>query len=59
MPSEDILDIPPPPADARLSYGTDANQFGDIRLPKTKGPFPVVMNIHGGALRTPLRGGDF
>lgn len=49
MSSEDILTLPPPPADARLSYGTDANQFGDLRLPK--GPFPVVMNIHGGFWR--------
>jgi acetyl esterase/lipase len=51
MPSEDILTLPPPPADARLSYGTDPNQFGDIRIPKTKGPFPVVMMIHGGYWR--------
>src|ERR1700730_14891444 len=51
MPSDDILTLPPPPADARLSYGTDPNQFGDLRLPKTKGPFPVVINIHGGFWR--------
>lgn len=51
MSSEDILTAPPPPADARISYGSDANQFGEIRLPKTKGPFPVVMNIHGGFWR--------
>ena len=49
--SEDILKLPPPPADARISYGTDDNQFGEIRLPKTKGPFPLVMNIHGGFWR--------
>jgi acetyl esterase/lipase len=51
MASEDILKLPPPPADARLSYGTDPNQFGEIRVPKTKGPFPLVMNIHGGFWR--------
>jgi acetyl esterase/lipase len=51
MLSDDILTLPPPPADARLPYGTDPNQFGDLRLPKTKGPFPVVMNIHGGFWR--------
>jgi acetyl esterase/lipase len=51
MSSDDILTLPPPPADARLSYGTDRNQFGDLRLPKTKGPFPLVMNIHGGFWR--------
>jgi len=49
--SEDILTLAPPPADARLSYGNDSNQFADLRLPKTKGPFPVAMNIHGGFWR--------
>src|ERR1700674_3192823 len=51
MSSDDILTLPPPPADTRLSYGTDPNQFGDLRLPKTKGPVPLVMNIHGGFWR--------
>ena len=55
--SDEILTLPPPPADARLAYGTDANQFGELRLPKdsdagkVKGPFPVVVNIHGGFWR--------
>ncbi|HXZ32885.1 MAG TPA: alpha/beta hydrolase [Terriglobales bacterium] len=51
MDSEDILKLAPPPADARVAYGTDPNQFGEIRVPKTSGPFPVVMNIHGGFWR--------
>src|SRR5207248_10015285 len=51
MPSDDILTLPAPPADARLAYGTDPNQFGDLRLPKSGGPFPIVMNIHGGFWR--------
>jgi len=51
MSSEDILTIPPPPADARVVYGKDPNQFGELRFPKTGGPFPVVMNIHGGFWR--------
>src|ERR1700691_5317227 len=49
--SDEILTLPPPPADARAAYGTDPHQFGDVRLPKTKGPFPIVMNIHGGYWR--------
>lgn len=53
MNSEDILKLPPPPADARVAYGTDPNQFGEIRLPKSGGPFAVVMNIHGGFWRAP------
>ena len=51
MPADDILTLPPPPADARLPYGTDPNQFGELRLPKGPGPFPVVVNIHGGYWR--------
>ena len=51
MSKDDILTLPSPPADARLRYGTDPNQFGDLRLPKGKGPFPIVVNIHGGYWR--------
>jgi acetyl esterase/lipase len=53
--SDAILMLPPPPYDARLDYGTDPNQFGDLRLPAggsgAVAPFPVVMNIHGGFWR--------
>ena len=49
--SEDILTLKPPPADVRLAYGSDPSQFGDLRLPKGKGPFPIAMNIHGGFWR--------
>ncbi len=49
---EDILSKTPPPADARIAYGTDPNQFFDLRLPKgQKSPFPLVINIHGGYWR--------
>jgi acetyl esterase/lipase len=51
MPVDDILTLTPPPADVRLPYGSDPNQFGELRLPKTGGPFPVVVNIHGGYWR--------
>jgi acetyl esterase/lipase len=51
MQSEDILTLPPPPADARLRYGGDPNHFGDLRVPRSRGPHPVVVNIHGGFWR--------
>ncbi|NWJ46175.1 MAG: alpha/beta hydrolase [Chloroflexi bacterium] len=51
MNSEQILDTTPPPSDFRLSYGTDANNFGDLRLPSTTGPHPVVIFVHGGFWR--------
>src|ERR1700741_2192630 len=49
--SEDILTLAPPPADARISYGSDPNQFLDLRLPKTKTARPLAINIHGGFWR--------
>jgi acetyl esterase/lipase len=49
--TEDILTLPAPPADARISYGTANQQFGDLRLPPGKGLHPVVINIHGGFWR--------
>jgi acetyl esterase/lipase len=49
--NEDILTLPPPPADARISYGAANQQFGDLRLPKGYGSHPVVINIHGGFWR--------
>lgn len=49
--SEDILSLPPPPFDMRISYGSDGNQFLDLRVPKEKGPYPLAINIHGGFWR--------
>lgn len=40
--------LPSRPADARLAYGVDPLQFGDLRLPKTQGPHPVAIVVHGG-----------
>jgi acetyl esterase/lipase len=53
--SDDILTLSPPAADARIAYGSDPNQFLDLRRPPSKGkstrPHPLVINIHGGFWR--------
>lgn len=36
----------------RLTYGDDANQFIDLRVPEGNGPHPVVLFIHGGYWRS-------
>jgi len=36
------------PAGKRLNYGSDPLQFGELTLPNGPGPYPVVINIHGG-----------
>jgi len=40
--------IPAAPPDRVIAYGDDANQFGQLFLPKGRGPFPVAVVIHGG-----------
>lgn len=37
------------PATERIFYGKDLTQFGDLRIPKGTGPFPVAIVVHGGA----------
>jgi len=51
---DDILTLAPPPADARIAYGTDPNHFIDLRLPAEtkKRPHPLAINIHGGFWRS-------
>jgi len=40
--------LPSKPADHRIAYGKDPDQFADLRIPSTSGPHPVVILIHGG-----------
>lgn len=48
---DDILDLPAPKADLRIVYGSDANQFAELRMPKEKGPHALAIWIHGGYWR--------
>ena len=41
----------------RIAYGSGELQFGELRLPSTKGPYPVAIVIHGGCWVAKL--GDF
>jgi acetyl esterase/lipase len=51
MSSDDILSRPVPKADMRVTYGSDANQFIDLRIPKTHAPHKLAIVIHGGFWR--------
>src|SRR5262245_35551596 len=46
--SRGTLIRPAPPADHRITYGSNEFQFGELRLPKGAGPHPVALVIHGG-----------
>ncbi|MDP3854834.1 alpha/beta hydrolase [Phenylobacterium sp.] len=52
----DLLARERPLADARIAYGQDPLQFGELWLPKGAGPHPVVAIIHGGCWRADLPG---
>ena len=42
---------PLPPAARHYTYGSAAEQFGELRVPQGKGPFPVAVIVHGGCWR--------
>jgi acetyl esterase/lipase len=44
----DLANAPVPPGARRIAYGTDPLQFGELRVPATKGPHPVAIVVHGG-----------
>ena len=40
--------MPLPTPGERITYGAGPQQFGELRIPKGEGPFPVMILIHGG-----------
>ena len=40
--------LPLPAPAKQIAYGSGPQQFGELRLPKGAGPFPVVVLVHGG-----------
>ena len=44
----DVDALPASKPTAVEKYGNDSLQFGELRLPKGPGPFPVAVIIHGG-----------
>lgn len=52
----DLMARPRQAPDARIAYGEDALQFGELWLPGGPGPHPLVVMIHGGCWRADLPG---
>ena len=48
----DLTKRPKPAPDATIDYGTDPMQKIDVWIPQGKGPFPVVLMVHGGCWTT-------
>ncbi len=52
MNPREILTNPAPPADARIAYGREPRQFGELRASASApGPQPLVITLHGGFWR--------
>ena len=49
--TDDYRQFPAVPADQRLRYGPEPDQFGDLYLPPAPGPHPTVVLLHGGCWR--------
>jgi acetyl esterase/lipase len=49
----ELADASVPPGQ-RIAYGADPLQFGELRLPTSKGPHPLAIVIHGGCWASTL-----
>jgi acetyl esterase/lipase len=51
MTPQKLQALPSLPADATARYGADAEQVGELRVPRGRGPHPVAVLIHGGCFK--------
>jgi len=54
----DLATAPVPPGAQRIAYGSDPLQFGELRVPKTDGPHPLAIVVHGGCWLAQIAGMD-
>jgi acetyl esterase/lipase len=47
----DLQALPSSAPDARVAYGADSSQYGELRLPAGAGPHPVAVLVHGGCFK--------
>ncbi len=53
MRAADVDSLPVRDPGRRIDYGADSLQFGELRLPAGRGPFPVAIVVHGGCWYSP------
>ena len=52
MTPQDLTSVPAQAPDERVTYGADATQFAELRVPSGMGPHPVAVLVHGGCFKT-------
>lgn len=58
MTYDDFRQLPQPAAPLSLAYGDDPLQVAEVWKPEGKGPFPVVLLIHGGCWQSKVAKAD-
>jgi acetyl esterase/lipase len=56
MTARDLMALPVKAPDRVLPYGHEPSQYGELRLPTSRGPHPVVVLVHGGCFRQEYAG---
>ena len=51
MTPRDLQSLPSRPPTARVAYGPDSSQYGELRVPSGPGPHPAAILIHGGCFK--------
>src|SRR3954466_16265836 len=51
MTPQELSAVPHRVPDRRISYGEDSSQYGEVRVPASRGPHPVVILVHGGCFK--------
>ena len=51
MTPRDLQSLPSRPPTARVAYGPDSSQYGELRVPPGPGPHPVAILVHGGCFK--------
>ena len=56
---QDLDALPRRAPDRRISYGTDPQQYGELRVPSGPGPHPLAILVHGGCFKAAYAKADY